>query len=77
MFVFFIVLNYVLKKLFNYLDNIIGLVLCKVFIGGNVVWIGVVLFVLIFVVILVECFYIVMSLVSSNVKLIMWKVKVC
>lgn len=76
MFVIFIVLNYVFEDSFIYLKGIMGLVVCLVIIVGNVVWIGVVLLFVIFIVIVVECYCIVISFDGSNGKFIKKKFKV-
>lgn len=62
--------------MFIFFDGIIGLVLCKVFIVGNVVWVGVVVGFIILVVIVFECYYIVRCFVSGKGKFIKNIVKV-
>lgn len=65
MFVIFLVLIVIFSFVLDYLDGIIGFVLCKLVIGGNVVWIGGVLFIVIFVIIVIECYYVVVYFFES------------
>lgn len=59
MVVVFVILRYVFSLFFVYFFGFVGDFLCCFIIGGNFMWIGGVVFVFIFVVIVFECCYVV------------------
>lgn len=75
--VLFVVLCFFLSYFFVYLDGKIGIIFCKFLIGGNLIWIGGVVLVFIFVVIVFECYYVVMYFYGNKGKLIYVKLMVC
>lgn len=60
MVVLFIVLCFILIYFFKYFDGLVGKVFCELLIGGNLVWYGGIIFVFMLVVIVFECYYVVM-----------------
>lgn len=60
--------------MFVYLGGVIGDLLCKFVMGGVLGWIGVVIFVFFLVVIVIECYFVVMFFYSLRGKLILVKV---
>lgn len=60
--VFFVVFWFVFFNVYIFFDGMIGIVICKLLIGGNLFWIGVVVFVFILVVVVLERYYVIMNL---------------
>lgn len=73
MVVVFVILRYVFSLFFVYFFGFVGDFLCCFIIGGNFMWIGGVVFVFIFVVIVFECCYVVVRFYLFIKKLIMVK----
>lgn len=59
MVVFFIIFDYIVNWVFQYLLGVIGNYVCMFIIGGNFVWVGMVVFMFFLVVVVFECYVVV------------------
>lgn len=75
MVVFFVILCFIFIYVFDYLDGLLGMFICKLFIGSNFSWLGGLVFVYFLVVIFVECYFVVVYLYGNRGKLMMKRVK--
>lgn len=66
MVVIFIVFQYIFLYIYRYFQGFVGDYLCKFFIGGNFMWIGGVVFVVIFIVIVFERYFVVYYLYDEK-----------
>lgn len=72
--VIFIGIQFIVILIFIYFQGIIGFVLCKIIIGGILGWVGVVVFVFFLVVIVIECYWVVLYFYSQKIKFIKIKI---